>query len=300
MKEKIFEGSGVAIVTPFKGNEINYEKFEELIEFQLKNNTDAIIVCGTTGEASTLSLDEQKNLIEFAVKKTNGKIPIIAGTSSNNTNYAITLSKQAEKAGANGVLITPPYYNKTTQKGLYYHIETISKKIKIPIILYNIPSRTGGFGFNIETLKKLSQLSNVNSIKEATGDLAFLAHIASETDLILYAGNDDIVVPAMSIGSAGVISVVANILPLKMHEICKNYISGNILDSREEFLKMFGLIKTLFIEVNPIPIKTAMNILGMDVGNFRMPLCEMETKNLEKLKKSMKRCGFKIHEDKIG
>jgi len=292
MKNPIFTGSGVAIVTPFTNDGIDFDKFGELIEFHIANKTDAIIVCGTTGEASTMLTEEHKSAIKYTVEKVAKRIPVIAGTGSNNTAEAIDLSTYAESVGADGLLLVTPYYNKTTQKGLLLHFEEIAKAVKIPIVLYNIPGRTGGLAFSIETLKKLAKLPNINAVKEASGDLAFAAKIAAETDLILYSGNDDIIVPVMSLGGVGVISVVANILPAETHDICEKYLSGDVKASRDTFLKMLDLVNSLFVEVNPIPIKTAMNLLGYNVGKLRMPLCDMEEKNLETLKTAMKNYGL--------
>ena len=232
--------------------------------------------------------EEHLAVVRFAVEKTAKRIPVIAGTGSNDTAHAIELSKKAEDLGADGLLIVTPYYNKTTQKGLYIHTEAIAKSVNIPIILYNIPGRTGGLGFSLDTIKKLAQLPNIVGIKEATGDLAFAAKIAAETDLDIYAGNDDIIVPIMSVGGKGVISVVANILPQETHDVCAKFTEGKIAESRDLYLKLLKLINTLFIEVNPIPIKTAMNLLGYNVGNLRLPLCDMTDENLETLKNVLK------------
>lgn len=292
MKTPIFTGSAVALVTPFTDSGVDYPKLAEILEFHVKNHTDAIVVCGTTGEPSTMPDEEHKAVIRFVVEKIAKRIPVIAGTGSNDTAHAIDLSTFAEEVGADGILVVAPYYNKTTQKGLYAHIEAIAKSVTLPIILYNIPGRTGGLGFSIDTLKKLAQIPNVNAIKEATGDLAFAAQVAAETDLVIYAGNDDIIVPMMSLGGKGVISVVANILPQETHDICADFAAGNIEKSRESFLSLLDLIHALFIEVNPIPVKTAMNLMGFGMGKFRMPLCEMEDSNLEKLKATLQKHGL--------
>ena len=292
MKTPIFTGSAVALVTPFNESGVDYGKLEEILEFHVANHTDAIVICGTTGEPSTMPDEEHKAVIRFAIEKIAKRIPIIAGTGSNDTAHAIELSTFAEEAGADGVLVVAPYYNKTTQKGLCAHIEAIASSIHIPIILYNIPGRTGGLGFSIDTLKKLAKLPNVVAIKEATGDLAFAAQVAAETDLVIYAGNDDIIVPIMSLGGKGVISVVANILPQETHDICADFEAGNIEKSRKNFLNILDLIHALFIEVNPIPVKTAMNLMGFGVGKFRMPLCEMEESNLAKLKDVLTKHGL--------
>ncbi|MCL2837977.1 MAG: 4-hydroxy-tetrahydrodipicolinate synthase [Oscillospiraceae bacterium] len=294
MKTPIFTGSGVAIVTPFTNNGVDFDKLGELIEFHIANKTDAIIVCGTTGEASTMLTEEHKSVVKYTVDKVAKRLPVIAGTGSNNTAEAIDLSTYAESVGADGLLIVTPYYNKTTQKGLYLHFEQIANAVNIPIVLYNIPGRTGGLAFSIETLKKLAKLPNINAVKEATGDLAFVAKIAAETDLVLYSGNDDIIVPVMSVGGVGVISVVANILPAQTHDICEKYLNGDVNGSKEMFLAMLDLVNSLFVEVNPIPIKTAMNLLGYNVGPLRMPLCDMDEKNLATLKTAIEKYGLKM------
>ncbi len=284
MKTPIFTGSAVALVTPFDQNGVNWAKLEELLNFHLENQTDAIVVCGTTGEPSTMPDEEHLAVVRFVIEKIAGRIPVIAGTGSNDTAHAVYLSKSAEELGADGVLVVAPYYNKTTQKGLYAHIKTIAEAITIPMILYNIPGRTGGLGFSLDTLKKLAEIPNVVGIKEATGDLAFAADIAANTDLNIYAGNDDIIVPMMSLGGKGVISVLANVMPKETHDICADYLNGNAEKSRESFLGLMDLIHALFIEVNPIPVKTALNLMGFGVGDLRMPLCDMEDGNLAKLK----------------
>ena len=292
MKTPIFTGSAVAIVTPFTENGVDFPKLAELIEYHIENQTDCIVICGTTGEASTMPDAEHKEVIRFTVEKAAGRIPIVAGTGSNDTAHAIELSRYAEEVGADGLLVVTPYYNKTTQHGLYLHTKAIAESVNIPIILYNIPGRTGGLSFSMDVLKKLAAIPNINGIKEATGDIAFVAQIAAETDLNIYAGNDDMVVPCMSLGGKGVISVLANICPKDTHDICAKYLEGDVDASRDLFLKYMPLIKTLFIEVNPIPIKTAMNLIGFHVGSFRMPLCEMMPENLSKLSSLLKEYGL--------
>ena len=290
----IFTGAGVALITPMnEDGSVNYEKLRELLEFHVANKTDAIIICGTTGESSTVPDEEHKSVIKFTAEKVNKRIPVIAGTGSNDTAHAIELSKYAESVGADGLLIVTPYYNKTTQKGLYLHTKAIADSVNIPIVLYNIPGRTGGLSFSLDTLKELAKIPNINAIKEATGNLSFVANIAAETDLNIYSGNDDIIVPVMSLGGKGVISVVANILPKETHDICKLYETGETEKSKELFLSLIKLINTLFIEVNPIPVKTAMNCLGYKVGPLRMPLCDMSDKNLETLKNVLKENNVK-------
>lgn len=293
IKEPIFTGSAVAIITPFTETGVDYEKLEELIEFHIRNNTDCIVACGTTGESSTMPDEEHKAVIKFITDKVNKRIPVIAGTGSNDTKHAIELSRYAESVGADGLLIVTPYYNKTTQKGLYLHTKAIAESVKIPIVLYNIPGRTGGLSFSIETLKRLDEIPNINAIKEATGNLAFVAKVAAETDLNIYSGNDDIIVPVMSLGGKGVISVLANIMPQETHDICAEYLNGNVDKSREIFLSKLDLINKLFIEVNPIPVKTAMNILGYSVGPLRMPLCDMTDDDLAVLEAALNDAGVK-------
>lgn len=293
MKTAPFTGSAVALVTPFTRSGVDFDKLSELIEFHIANKTDAIVVCGTTGEASTLPDDEHISILKHSVKVAAGRIPIIAGTGSNDTAHAISFSKIAEELGCDGLLVVTPYYNKTTQKGLKAHYEMIANSVSIPIIMYHIPGRTG-VKMTLDTIKHLAKIPNIVAIKESSGDLSFAAQIVAETDLVLYSGNDDIIVPIMSIGGKGVISVVANILPEETHNICKDFESGNVLKAKEDFLRLLKLINTLFIEVNPIPIKTAMNLLGFDVGILRPPLCDMEDENLEILKTELIKAGLKI------
>lgn len=289
-----FTGSAVAIVTPFDGLKTNYDELEKLIEFHIENSTDAIVICGTTGEASTMPDEEHLAAIKFTVEKVNGRIPVIAGTGSNDTAHAIELSKKAEEYGADGILSVTPYYNKTSQKGLIAHFTAIANAIKIPVILYNVPSRTG-MNINIDTLKELSKVENIVAIKEASGNISYMAKIAAEVpELYIYSGNDDMIVPTLSLGGKGVISVVANVLPKETHEICADYFNGNVEKSREMQIKLLELINNLFIEVNPVPVKTALRLMGFNVGNLRMPLVDMEEQNLEKLRKSMIDAGIKL------
>jgi len=288
-----FTGAGVAIVTPFDGMNTNYDELGNLIEMHIANETDAIVICGTTGEASTMPDEEHLAAIEYTVKKVAGRIPVIAGTGSNDTPHAIELSKKAEELGADGLLVVTPYYNKTTQKGLVAHFTAIANAVKIPIILYNVPGRTG-LGFTIATLKELAKLDNIVAIKEASGNISYVAQVAAEVpELYIYSGNDDMIVPVMSLGGKGVISVVSNILPKETHDICAKYMAGDVEGARKLQLDMLDLINNLFIEVNPVPVKVAMRELGYNVGNLRMPLCEMEEKNLEILKKSLADFGVK-------
>ena len=276
----IFKGSGVALITPFdKDNNINYEKLEELIEFQISSSTDAIIICGTTGESATLSLKEKEEVIKFTVDKVNGRIPVIAGTGSNNTENAIYMSKYASKVNCDGLLIVTPYYNKCTQEGLYRHYKEIANNVDLPIILYNVPSRTG-VNIEVSTLTRLSEIKNIVGIKEASSNISQIAKIANiGNDFSIYSGNDDQIVPILSLGGMGVISVLANIYPKQTHDICKYFFDNEIIKSRKLQLKFLDIINALFIEVNPIPVKEAMNILKFDVGSTRLPLCNMNDKN---------------------
>ena len=294
MKKLPFTGSGVAIVTPFdKNNEVNYKEFEKLIKMHIKNKTDAIIVCGTTGEASTMPSDEHLEVIDFAVKTVNHRIPVIAGCGSNDTFHAVRMSQQAQKLGADALLSVTPYYNKANKNGLYEHFKTIASSVDLPVILYNVPSRTG-VNIPIETLKELSKIENVVAIKEASGNLGYSAQIAAEVpDLYIYSGNDDVTVPIMSLGGVGVISVAANIIPKEMHDICEFYLKNDVCKARKLQLKMMDIINKLFIEVNPVPVKAAMRYLGYDVGNVRLPLGKMEDENIKKLIQSIEKSEIK-------
>lgn len=280
MKKILFRGCGTAIATPFTNeNKINYEVLKKYLDFQMENKVDAIIVCGTTGESATLSNNEKKELINFTVKYVNKKVPVIAGTGSNNTKFAIELSRYAEKVGADGLLVVTPYYNKTTQEGLIEHYTEIARKVKIPIIMYNVPSRTG---VNIlpETCLELSKIENIVAIKEASGNISQIAKIAQlcKDNLYIYSGNDDQILPILSIGGIGVISVLSNIKPKEVHDICEKYINGNIDNAKEIFLKFLPLANSLFCEVNPIPIKYALSKIGYDFGKPRLPLVELKNK----------------------
>lgn len=288
-----FTGAGVAIVTPFDGMKTNYDELGKLIEMHIANKTDAIIICGTTGEASTMPDSEHLAAIEYTVKKAAKRIPVIAGTGSNDTHHAVELSKKAEELGADGLLVVTPYYNKATQKGLIAHFTEIANSVNIPIILYNVPGRTG-MAFSIPTLKELAKLDNIVAVKEASGNISYVAKVAAEVpELYIYSGNDDMIVPVLSLGGKGVISVVSNILPQETHDICEKFFNGDIEGARKLQLDMLELINNLFIEVNPVPVKVAMRELGYNVGNLRMPLCDMEDANLEILKKSLADFGVK-------
>lgn len=289
-----FTGSGVAIITPFDGDKTNYDELGRIIENQIANGTDAIVICGTTGEASTMPDDEHLAAIKYTVQKTAGRIPVIAGTGSNDTGHAVLLSKKAEEFGADGILSVTPYYNKATQKGLVRHFTAIAEAVNIPVILYNVPSRTGT-SIGIPAFKELAKIDNIVAVKEASGNLSFASQLAAEVpELYIYSGNDDIIVPMLSIGSKGVISVVANVCPKETHEICQYFFDGKLDKARELQLKMLNLINTLFIEVNPIPVKTAMNLIGWNAGNLRLPLCDMEEGNLEALKKALTDLGIEL------
>ncbi|MCI8718033.1 MAG: 4-hydroxy-tetrahydrodipicolinate synthase [Lachnospiraceae bacterium] len=291
----LFTGAGVAIVTPMHENgDVNYEVFGELVEQQIAGGTDAIIVCGTTGEASTLTHEEHLECIRFVVNKVNKRIPVIAGTGSNCTKTAVYLSQEAENIGADGVLLVSPYYNKATQNGLKNHFVTIAKSIKIPVILYNIQGRTG---INIEptTIAAIAkEAENVVAVKEASGNISQVAQIARLTEgkLDIYSGNDDQIIPILSLGGKGVISVFSNIAPKQTHDMCEEYFKGNVEKAKDLQLEALDLMKALFCEVNPIPIKAAMNLMGMNVGSLRAPLTEMEDANKEKLAAAMKEYGL--------
>lgn len=289
-----FIGSGVALVTPFDGDKINFESLGQLIEMHIAENTDAIIICGTTGEAPALGDRDHLDILKYTVEKAAGRIPIIAGTGSNDTSHAIWFSKEAEEYGADGVLCVTPYYNKTTQKGLYEHYNAIARSISIPVILYNIPSRTG-VNIAVETLKRLAETENIVAVKEASGNISYAARVAAEVpELYMYSGNDNMIVPLMSIGAKGVISVVANILPKETHELCESCLNGDYIKGRDMQLKMLELINALFIEVNPIPVKEAMNLMGMSAGDVRLPLVGMTPQNLERLKAAMRSYGIDV------
>ena len=291
----IFKGAGVAIVTPMhEDGTVNYEQFEKLLEFQIANGTDAIIVCGTTGESSTLSHEEHLDVIRYCTKVVAGRIPVIAGTGSNCTETAIYLSTEAEKMGVDGLLLVSPYYNKATQNGLYAHFKAVADSVKIPCLLYNVPSRTG---CNIlpETVVRLCRdVENIVGVKEASGNISQIAHLAAIAygKVDIYSGNDDQIVPIMSLGGLGVISVLSNVAPAQTHAICQNYLDGNVKESCRLQLKALDLCNALFCEVNPIPVKKALNLMGMNAGALRMPLTEMEPANAERLEKAMKVYGI--------
>ncbi len=293
----LFKGAGVALVTPFDANgNVDYKVLADLIEFQVNNNVDAIISCGTTGEASTLTDEEQIECIRFTVEKVNKRVPVIAGAGSNDTKHAINLAVGCKNVGVDGLLIATPYYNKTTQKGLIEHYKAIAEAVEdLPIILYSVPSRTG-LNITPATAYELSKVSNIVGIKEASGNISQVAEIAAlcGDSFDIYSGNDDQIVPLLSLGGKGVISVVANVLPNETHEICHKFFNGDVKGSLELQLKMLNLINKLFIEVNPIPVKAAMELIGYPVGRGRMPLTTMDPANLEKLKNAMIDYGIKV------
>lgn len=290
MKKILFKGCGTAIITPFDDNGVNFNEFKKLIEFQISEGVDALIVCGTTGESSTMTLEERKQTIEFAVKTANHRVPIIAGTGGNCTQSVIDFTKWAETAGVDGALIVTPYYNKTTQAGLISHYTAIANSTKLPIILYSVPSRTG-INITPETCFELSKISNIVAIKEASGNLSQIAEIKSlcRENLHVYSGNDDQIIPILSLGGLGVISVLSNVAPKYTHEMVINYLNGKIIEAQDMQLDAIYLIKALFSEVNPIPVKAALNMLGYNAGIPRLPLIEMSEKGKEKLEKELKK-----------
>ncbi len=291
----IFEGAGVALITPFKANEeVNYDKLEEIVEEQIAGGTDAIIACGTTGEASTMTHEEHLDVIKFVCDVTKKRIPVIAGTGSNCTETAVYLSQEAEKSGADGLLVVSPYYNKATQKGLIAHFSTVANSVKIPMLLYNITGRTG-VTIQPATIAHLwKNVDNIVGVKEANGDFSATATLMNITDggIDVYSGNDDQIVPLLSLGGKGVISVLSNVAPAKAHEICAAYFAGDVKRSSKLQIEAIPLIHALFCEVNPIPVKAAMNLLGKEVGPLRMPLTEMEPEHQEILKKELQAYGL--------
>lgn len=285
----LFKGVGVALVTPFKNGKVNYEKLEELINFHIENKTDAIIILGTTGEASTITEEEKMEIVLFSIKKANKKIPIIVGSGSNCTDSTISFSKFANDSGADGLLIVTPYYNKPSQKGLIAHYTKIAQEVDIPIIIYNVPSRTG---VNIlpHTVYELSKVNNIKGIKEASGDIHQISKIIDicGKDFYVYSGNDDQLIPVLALGGSGVISVTANIIPGRISKIIKAFYNNDIVYAIAEALNLEKLHHSMFIETNPLPVKTAMNLMNMEVGELRLPLVEMDGKNIDVLKQILK------------
>ncbi len=293
MKKTVFKGSGVAIITPFTENGVNYDELGKMLDYHLQNSTDAIIICGTTGEASTMPDEEHCAAIKYAVDRIAGRIPVIAGTGSNDTPHAVKLSKYAEEAGCDAILSVTPYYNKATQGGLIKHFTAIANAVSIPVILYNVPSRTG---CNIlpETAKELSKIDNIVGIKEASGNLSQVAKLASvcPEDFAIYSGNDDQVLPILSLGGVGVISVVANVAPKETHDMVMKFLEGDIKGAKELQLGMIELCDALFCEVNPIPVKAAMKLMGWNTGDLRLPLTWITDQGLSKLKDAMTNYGL--------
>ena len=281
---ELFTGSGVALITPFDENgDVNYSRLREILEFHVINHTDAIIVTGTTGEGSTLSDEEKISVIEFTVDIINSRIPVIAGTGSNDTRHAAEFSKRVEKLGVDGLLVVTPYYNKGNENGIYEHYKAIAEGVKIPVILYNVPSRTG-VNLSIPLLKRLAQIENITALKEASGNISYVAEVAREIpELDIYSGNDDMVVPVLSLGGKGVISVSANIIPDISHDMTASFLKGDVKKARELQLKYNDLVNALFLETNPVPVKEAMNFLGYEVGNCRLPLGAMNESNRVRL-----------------
>ncbi|MGG7164264.1 4-hydroxy-tetrahydrodipicolinate synthase [Clostridium ihumii] len=284
----IFKGSGVALVTPFNENGVNFEKLKELLEWHVKNHTDAIIICGTTGEASTMTEKEKKDTIKFTVDTVNKRIPVIAGTGSNNTAAAIEMSKYAESVGVDALLVINPYYNKTSQKGLFEHFKAIDNSVNTPIIVYNVPSRTG-MNISPSMLEKLCELKNITAVKEASGDMSQIIKIKAlcKDKLDIYSGNDDQIVPTLAMGGLGVISVLANVIPETVHNICKLFEEGKCKEALELQLNTLDLANNLFIETNPIPVKVALNLMNKNVGPLRLPLVDMEESNKKVLEDTL-------------
>ena len=293
MKTPVFTGSATAIITPFRDGKVDYKKLSELIDFQIAGGTAAIVICGTTGEGSTLSLEEHTATVDFCAKHVNSRVKVIAGTGSNDTQAALFLSQEAEKSGVDALLMVTPYYNKTTQLGLVKHYTFIADRVNIPIILYNVPTRTG-MSFTAESYIELSKHPNINGVKEASGNYKMISTTLASCrdDLFIWSGNDDDTVPLMSIGAKGVISTIGNIIPAVMAEMTSLCLDGDFKKSSEIHLKYLDLMDKLFIEVNPMPVKAAMNLMGMDVGEPRMPLCELTPENQKKLIKSLTDIGL--------
>ncbi|MBD5105009.1 MAG: 4-hydroxy-tetrahydrodipicolinate synthase [Ruminococcaceae bacterium] len=288
----VFTGAAVAIVTPMhEDGSVNYDKLGEIIDAQINSSTDAIVICGTTGESATLSGEEHMECIRYAVEKVNKRVPVIAGTGSNDTAYAVEMSADAEKVGVDALLLVTPYYNKTSQRGLITHFTAIADAVNIPIILYNVPSRTG-CKIEISTYKELAKHKNIVATKEACGDISFVAEIAAETDLAIYSGNDSEILPIMSLGGKGVISVASNIIPKEIHDLTQYALKGDYKTAAEMQLKYLSLIKALFCDVNPIPVKEAMNLMGMEVGECRLPLLKPEESKTELIKSELKKFGL--------
>jgi 4-hydroxy-tetrahydrodipicolinate synthase len=293
LKKLIFRGAGVAIITPFTEDGVNFPELAKIIEDQIAKGTDAVVITGTSGESATMSDEEHKAAIKFAVEKVHGRVPVIAGTGSNETAYAVQLSQYAEEVGADALLVVTPYYNKCTQRGLIQHFTAIADRVHIPIIMYNVPSRTG-VCIQIDTYAKLAKHPNIVAVKEASGDLSAILRIrrACGDELAVYSGNDDQIVPILSLGGQGVISVLSNIAPRETHAMCQLYFDGKVKEASDMQIAYSELIDALFCEVNPIPIKTAMRLMGYAAGPLRLPLCDMEEAHLERLRQAMRERGL--------
>jgi len=295
VKTPVFKGSCTAIITPFNEHGVNYELLKKNIDFQYENGTEAIVVCGTTGENATLSANEHEELVRFSIKETNSRMKVIVGVGSNNTSTALRKAENAKFSGADGILMVTPYYNKTSQKGLIEHFSYVADRVNIPLILYNVPSRTG-IGINAETYKILAQHPNINGVKEASGDLSLTGSIRSMCgeDLYIWSGNDDNTIPMMALGAIGVISVAGNIIPSVISKLCKLCTESKFKDATELYAKYARLFSALFVETNPIPVKTAMKLLETDTGLLRLPLTEMSDDNLAYLRSVMRECGLNV------
>ncbi|SEH27422.1 4-hydroxy-tetrahydrodipicolinate synthase [Selenomonas sp. KH1T6] len=293
MKKPIFRGAGVAIITPYTEDGVNFEELGRIIDDQIENHTDAIVITGTTGESATMSVEEHKEAIKFAVEHTKGRVPVIAGTGSNETRIAVEFSKYAEEVGADALLVVTPYYNKCTQKGLIQHYTMIADSVNIPIILYDVPSRTG-VSIQTSTYAELAKHPNIVAVKEANGDLSKILRLraACGDDLVVYSGNDDQIVPILSLGGQGVISVLSNVAPKVTHDMCQLYFDGRVEESMKLQIEYTDLIDALFCEVNPIPVKVAMRKMGWNAGPLRMPLCEMEPAHEAQLEKALRNHGL--------
>lgn len=294
MKNTIFTGAAIAIITPMNADgSINYEVLGEMIDKQIENGTDAIVICGTTGEASTMTDDEHLDCIKFAVERTAKRVPVIAGTGSNDTSYAVKLSKEAEAVGADALLVVTPYYNKATQRGLIAHFTAIADAVNIPLVLYNIPGRTG-MNIEISTMKELAKHKNICAVKEASGNISYAAKLIAECgDMIdVYSGNDDMIVPLMSLGAKGVISVLSHVIPKETHQMAQYCLDNNFAEAAKLQIKYLDLINNLFIEVNPIPVKEAVNMMGVKAGSCRLPLCDMTEEHKAVLRASLEKHGL--------
>lgn len=292
MRKTLFTGAATALVTPFNESGVNFEALGNIIDYQIDNGIDALVICGTTGEAATMPDKEHLSVIEYSIKRAAGRVPIIAGTGSNDTAHCVELSKESQNLGADGLLITTPYYNKATQKGLLAHYDKVLEHVNLPIILYNVPGRTG-MNYAIPTLKELAKDERIVAIKEASGSIEYATSVAKEVpELTMYSGNDDMIVPLMSLGGKGVISVLSNVAPRETHDLCQKWLDGDVKGSLALQFEYLDLIKALFCEVNPIPVKTAMNMMGFDAGHLRLPLCEMDPANYARLENAMKACGL--------